>query len=104
MTSAVASGMGAARVSPAVDAGSSRGWVSKLREDDAAAGATGVATPLCAEIAAAAMTCSTTTASRNDDLLHAASTRQVERLLRQHGEVETPMSHQSPRVIKAAGG
>ena len=44
------------------------------------------------------------TTSRHDDLLHAASFRQVEQLPRQHGEVETPTSHQSSRVIKATSG
>ena len=62
-TSAIASGTGAARVSPAADAGSSRGWASELREDDVAAGATGAASPLCVDVVAAATTCSTTVTS-----------------------------------------
>ena len=44
------------------------------------------------------------TTSRHHDLLHAASTSQVEQLPRQHGETESPTSNQSPCVIKAVGG
>ena len=39
------------------------------------------------------------TITGNDDIsLHAAGTRQVGQLSRQHGEAETPMSNQSPRI------
>ena len=40
------------------------------------------------------------TTSHHDALLHAISFRQVKQLPRQHGEVETPTSHQSPCVIQ----
>ncbi len=36
--------------------------------------------------------------------LHAAGSRQVERLPRQRGEAETPTSHQSPRVNQGRRG
>lgn len=62
-SSAVTSGMDAARASPTADADSSRGWASEPREDGAATGATGAVAPLCAEAAAAATTCSTTETS-----------------------------------------